>query len=90
MASILDTLRNLSLDGVPQKDLDEANSKVSELMKILTDAKIERWAIRASLLKALYDDADEYFAQKLGTFRELAAFDNGVATALRNLKQESP
>jgi len=83
-------LRNLSLDGVPQKDLDEASSKVTELTKQLNDARIDRWAIRASLLVALYDDADEYFAQKLGTFRDLAAFDNGVATALRNLKQESP
>ncbi len=83
-------MRNLSLDGVPQKDLDEANSKVTELMKLLNNAKIDRWAIRASLLKALYGDADEYFAQKLGTFRELAAFDNGVATALRNPKQEGP
>lgn len=45
--------------------------------------KVDRWAFRASLLKALYDDADDYFKKGEGTFREIAAFDNGVATALK-------
>ena len=56
---------------------------MGELIRWSKDQKIDRWAFRAALLKILYDDADEYFESGEGTFRELAAFDNGVATALK-------
>jgi hypothetical protein len=81
-------LNQFSIEGVSQGDLEKACSKVGVLVKELKEQQLDRWAVRASLLKALYDDADDYFSQKLGTFREIAAFDNGVATALRNLKEE--
>jgi hypothetical protein len=76
------------LDGIPQEDLDEACSKVQEVTQMLRMEGKDRWAVRAALLKALYDDADQYFEQKLGTFREIAAYDNGVAVALKALKEE--
>jgi hypothetical protein len=82
-------LRTFSIDGVPQKDLDTCLDKVKDLAKWSREEKIDRWALRASILKALYDDADEYFAEREGTFREIAAFDNGVATALRSMKDEN-
>ena len=80
-------MRTLSVDGVPQNDLDRCLRKVEDLGRWSRKEKLDRWAFRASLLKALYDDADEYFAEGGGTFREIAAFDNGVATALRALKE---
>jgi hypothetical protein len=81
-------LKEFSLEGIPQEDLDEACSKVREIMLKLLEQGKDRWAVRAALLKGLYDNADEYFAQKLGTFREIAAFDNGVAIALKTLNNE--
>jgi hypothetical protein len=72
-----------TIDGVPQDQLDSTVKKMEELIRWSKDQKIDRWAFRAALLKTLYDDADEYFESGEGTFRELAAFDNGVATALK-------
>jgi len=62
---------------------------MNEMRAWVASEKIDSWAYRASLLKALYDSADEYIASGEGTFRELAAFDNGVATALKKLKEKS-
>jgi len=59
---------------------------MSELESWSRKQKIDRWAFRSALLKALYDDADEYFGSGEGTFRELAAFDNGVAAALKRAR----
>jgi hypothetical protein len=84
----LETLKDFSLEGISQEDLDIACSKVVEVTKVLREEGKDRWAVRAAFLKALYDDADEYFAQKLGTFREIAAFDNGVAVALKTMEDE--
>jgi hypothetical protein len=72
-----------SIEGVPQDQLDVCVKKIEELVKWSSEQKIDRWAFRSALLKALYDDADSYFGSSEGTFRELAAFDNGVTNALR-------
>jgi len=72
-----------SIEGVPQDQLELCVNKMEEVVKWSREQKIDRWAFRSALLKALYDDADEYFDSGEGTFRELAAFDNGVATVLK-------
>ncbi|MDA4111009.1 MAG: hypothetical protein OK439_00610 [Thaumarchaeota archaeon] len=76
----------LSVDGVPQKDLDECIEKLEDLARWSREKKLDRWAFRAALLKALYDNADAYFVEGGGDFREIAAFDNGVATVLRSVR----
>jgi hypothetical protein len=78
----------ISVDGVPQESLEKCIEKMKELAKWSEKEKIDHWAFRAALLKALYENADEYFAMGAGTFREIAAFDNGVATALKKAKEE--
>ena len=81
-------LKQLSIDGVPQKDLDQSVGKVKELQEWAREQNLDRWAFRAALLKVLYEDAEEFFKDKKGTFREIAAFDNGVATALESINKE--
>jgi len=71
------------IEGVPNDQLELCIDKMGELQRWSKEQKIDRWAFRSALLKTLYDDADEYFESGEGTFRELAAFDNGVATALK-------
>jgi hypothetical protein len=80
-------MTELKIEGVSQEVLEKVLLKVNELTKWAEGQHVDRWAFRASLLKALYDDADKYFESGEGTFRELASFDNGVATVLRNLKE---
>jgi hypothetical protein len=80
--------KKLRIDGVPEKDLDICLVKISEFQAWAKSEKIDRWALRAALLKALDEDADGYFAKKTGTFREIAAFDNGVAKAIESLREE--
>ncbi len=82
---ILDTT-TLAIEGVSQESLEKSINKMNEVAEWSDKEKIDRWAYRAALLKALYDDADKYFASGEGSFREIAAFDNGVATALKKLK----
>ncbi len=79
-------MKLFAIEGVPQDQLDLCVNKMSELIRWSKDQKIDRWAFRSALLKALYDDADEYFESGEGTFRELAAFDNGVATAMKSAR----
>jgi hypothetical protein len=74
------------IEGVPEKDLNLCLKKTEEITEWAKKEKIDPWAFRAALLKALYENAEDYFAAKKGTFREIAAFDNGVATALEALK----
>ena len=74
-----------TIEGVPQDQLELCINKLQEVSKWSREQKIDRWAFRSALLKMLYDDADDYFRSGEGTFRELAAFDNGVATALKNM-----
>jgi hypothetical protein len=78
----------LSVEGVRQKDLDRCLEKVEEIQTWVKREKLDHWAFRAALLKALYDDAEEYFEKTGSTFREVAAFDNGVATILDALKKK--
>jgi hypothetical protein len=80
-------LQELSIEGVPQADLDQSVKRVEELQHWARENSIDRWAFRASLLKALAEDAEQFFSETKGTFREIAAFDNGVATALDSLKK---
>lgn len=82
-------MRRLSIDGIPQRDLDQSLDKMSELKQWVSKEKIDRWAFRAALLEALNGDANYYFENKKGTFREIAAFDNGVAVALESFKKNS-
>jgi hypothetical protein len=79
-------MKKLVVEGVREETLEKCISKMDEVIKWSNDQKMDRWALRAALLKALYDNADEYFESGEGTFREIAAFDNGVATALKKLK----
>ncbi len=81
-------MAKLAVEGVPEKDLEESISKLDEVVDWTSKEKINRWAFRAALLKTLYDNADEYFASGEGTFREIAAFDNGVASALKKLNEK--
>jgi hypothetical protein len=76
----------LSIEGIPQKDLDRCVEKVEEIQSWAKHEKLDRWAFRAALLKALSNDADEYFEKTNSTYREIAAFDNGVATVLDSSK----
>jgi hypothetical protein len=80
---------NLTIEGVTQEDLEKCIVKLDEITAWVTKEKLDRWAYRAGLLKVLYDNADEYFASGEGTFREIAAFDNGVASALKKLNEQS-
>jgi len=81
-------LEKLVVEGVPQVDLEKCVGKLGEVRAWSAKEKIDRWAFRAALLKSLYDIADEYFLSGEGTFREIAAFDNGVATALKKMKEK--
>lgn len=72
----------ISIEGIPQKDLDLCLHKFQGLQEWARREKIDRWAFRACLVKALNDDAHEYFQEAKATFREIAAFDNGVAKAI--------
>jgi len=72
-----------AIEGVPQDQLELCIGKMDELARWSKKQNIDRWAFRSALLKTLYDNADEYFESGEGTFRELAAFDNGVATTLK-------
>ena len=81
-------MKQFSVEGVPQRDLDQTVSKVRELLEWAREENLDRWAFRAALLKALYEDAEEFFKETKGTFREIAAFDNGVATALDSMTKE--
>ncbi len=75
-------MHGLSIEGVAQVDLDRSVKKVQELQEWAKENNIDRWAFRASLLKGLYEDAEQFFSETKGTYRDIAAFDNGVATAL--------
>jgi hypothetical protein len=79
----------LNIEGVSKDNLERCIEKLNDLKDWTRKEKMERWAFRAALIKTLYDDADEYFASEEGTFREIAAFDNGVATALKRLKNQA-
>jgi hypothetical protein len=79
----------LTIEGVPREDLEKCIRKMTEVAEWSRREKIDQWALRAALLKSLYDNADVYFASGDGTFREIAAFDNGVASALKKSKEES-
>jgi hypothetical protein len=82
-------MNNLTIEGVPQQDLEKCISKMAEVTDWSREEKVDQWALRAALLKSLYDNADLYFSSGDGTFREIAAFDNGVASALKKSKEES-
>jgi hypothetical protein len=82
-------MAKLAIEGITQDDLEKCIAKLDEITVWVTKEKIDRWAYRAGLLKVLYDNADEYFASGEGTFREIAAFDNGVASALKKLNEGS-
>ena len=75
-------LGRIQIEGVSQKDLDICLQKIQGLQDWVRKEKIDRWAFRASLVKALNEDAEEYFRETNATFREIAAFDNGVAKAI--------
>ena len=77
----------LRIEGIPQKDIDRCVEKVEETQSWVKREKLDRWAFRAALLKALSDDAEEYFRETNSTYREIAAFDNGVATVLDSSKK---
>ena len=81
-------MQGLRVEGIPQKDLDRCMERIEEIQKWATQEKIDRWAFRAALLKALYEDAEEYFQKTNSSYREMAAFDNGVATTLDSLKSK--
>ena len=80
-------MQELNIEGVPQGDLDQSIKRVEELQLWARENRIDRWAFRASLLKALNEDAERFFSETRGTFREIAAFDNGVATALESINK---
>ena len=85
MTTMKSSARHLSIEGIPKRDLDLSLEKIEELRQWALREKIDRWAFRAALLKALNEDANEYFELAKGTFREIAAFDNGVAVTLESL-----
>jgi hypothetical protein len=76
----------LRIDGIPQDDLDRCVARLEEIQRWAMQERLDRWAFRAALLKALHDDSEEYFRKTNGTFREIAAFDNGVATAIESIE----
>ena len=82
-------MTELAIEGVTQEDLEKCIAKLDEISVWVSKEKLDRWAYRAALLKVLYDNADEYFASGDGTFREIAAFDNAVASALKKINEES-
>lgn len=75
-------MAGLRIEGIPQKDLERCIAKIEEIRLWAGQEKLDRWAFRAALLKAIHEDSEEYFGKTNSTFREIAAFDNGVATAL--------
>lgn len=75
-------LGRIHVDGVSQKDLDVCLQKIQGLQDWVKEEHIDRWAFRASLVKALNEDSEEYFRESNATFREIAAFDNGVTKAM--------
>ncbi|MHB2037562.1 MAG: hypothetical protein ACYCPW_12610 [Nitrososphaerales archaeon] len=79
-------MQGLKIEGIPQKDLDRCIEKIEQFQKWAAQEKLDRWAFRAALLTALYEDSEEYFEKTNSTYREMAAFDNGVATTLDSLK----
>lgn len=81
-------MRRLVIKGIPQADLDHSLDRIQELQQWASKERIDRWAMRAALLKALNEDANDYFEHGKGDFREIAAFDNGVAVAVESLKEE--
>ncbi len=78
----------LRIEGIPQKDLDRCVEKIEEIQSWAKKEQLDRWAFRAALLKALHEGAEDYFKETNSNFREMAAFDNGVATALDSLKKK--
>ena len=85
-------MAKVEIEGIRQEDLDLCISKLDPVVASLKAEKIDPWALRASLLKFLFENADEYFSRSGGTYREIAAFDNGVAKALEafSKKESSP
>lgn len=79
-------MKRFQVEGIPQSDLDLCVGKVEDLVNWTKSENLDSWALRASLLKALYENADEYFARTKGNYRQIAAFDNGVARSLEELK----
>ena len=79
-------MQGLKIEGIPQNDLDRCVERIEQFQKWASQEKLDRWAFRAALLKALHEDAEEYFGKTNSTYREMAAFDNGVATTLDSLK----
>lgn len=74
----------ISIEGIPQDELDLCLHKIHELQEWAKKRGVDRWAFRAALIKALNDDSKGFFEEAKGTFREIAAFDNGVANALES------
>jgi hypothetical protein len=79
---------DLEIEGIPQKDLDLCVEKIEAIQLWAASHNIDRWALRTSLLKALHEDSEDYFRKTKGTYRDIAAFDNGVATALDSLEDK--
>jgi hypothetical protein len=77
-----DSMAELKIEGVPGADLQKCMKKILELQGWARNEKIDFWAFRVSLLAALNESSEKYFRETKGTYREIAAFDNGVAKAL--------
>jgi hypothetical protein len=82
-------MSELRIEGVPDADLQKSMKKISELQEWEKKEKIDFWAFRASLLVALNDSSERYFRETKGTYREIAAFDNGVAKALESKSEKN-
>ncbi len=80
-------MKRLSVEGILQKDLDLCVDTIAAIQDWAKKEKVDRWAFRAALLKALFEDAENYFEETKGNYREIAAFDNGVANTLDSLKE---
>ena len=76
----------VKIEGVPERDLKMSIEKLNEFQKWAVGEKVGRWAVRAALLMALDENSEHYFLHEGGSFREIAAFDNGVGMALRSAK----
>ena len=81
-------MEKLRIEGIPQKVSDRCIERIEDIQRWASREKLDRWAFRAALLRALYENADEYFKKTNSTYREMAAFDNGVATTLDSLKEK--
>jgi hypothetical protein len=81
-------LLKFAVEGIRQDELDMCVEKIEAIQRWATRENLDRWALRAALLKALDEDAEQYFLSTNGNYREIAAFDNGVAIALESSKKK--